>query len=133
MTDRKPAATRGAAIKDQMAALRAVPEPAPAAEPRSTATARPTSSKRAARPRRGAQMAAEQKPEPTYRKRIPFMTDDEQHRALATARLEDGIQATTRLRAMVELWMTNPDYRRRVDRLAAKNRDADWEARGYQR
>lgn len=131
MADRKPGAARAAAIKDQMAALRAVPAPEPEpAEAKETKTREP---KRAARPRPAAQMPAEQKPQATYDKRIPFMTDAEQHKALAMARLEDGIEATTRLRAMVKLWMESEQFRKRVDKLAADERLRDRLAKGYRR
>jgi glucose/arabinose dehydrogenase len=126
MADRKAGSARAAAIADQMAHLRSVTAPEPADE------AEAPKPKRAARPRKVEQAPAEQKPQTDW-KRIPFMTDTEQHRALATARLEDGIEATTRLRAMVKLWMENEQFRKRVDRLAAEDRLRDRLARGYRR
>jgi hypothetical protein len=130
MADRKAGTARAAAIADQMAALRAVPTPE--AEPEPTAAEAPKR-RRTTRPRKTEQAPAQQKPQATYDKRIPFMTDDEQHKALAAARLEDGIEATTRLRAMVKLWMTDKRFRKSVDELAADDRLKERLARGYRR
>lgn len=130
MPDRKSSAAERQ--REQMTSLlRSVPapeaEPAPAAQP-------------AREPRKPAQRRtkaehapAEQRPQAAYDKRIPLMTDAEQHKALAMARLEDGIEATTRLRAMVKLWMEDERFRRRVDKLAADERLKDRLAKGYRR
>lgn len=43
-----------------------------------------------------------------------------QHNALTNARMLDCIRESTRLRAMVRLWMTNKDFRAAVDKLAVQ-------------
>jgi hypothetical protein len=113
-----------------MAALRSVPAPEPESGPEPTAAEAPKP-RRPARPRKPEQMAAKTKPQATYDKRIPFMTDAEQHKALVLARAEDGIEATTRLRAMVKLWMTDKRFRKNVDELAANDRLKERLAKGY--
>jgi hypothetical protein len=130
MADRKARTpARAAQVGDEMRALlRPVPAPEPEPEPARTEAAAPKP-KPATRPRKTAHPPAQQKAEPLYGKRIPFMTDAEQYKALATARLEDGIEATTRLRAMVKLWTDNPQFRRQVDKVAAAERERDQRAR----
>jgi hypothetical protein len=132
MADRKAGGARAAAIADQMAALRAVPEPEPEPEPAKTEAAAPKP-RRATRARKAAQAPAQQRPQGRYDVRIPFMTDDEQRKALAAARIEDQVEVTTRLRAMVQLWMTNKRFRSEVDELAADMRLKERLARGYRR
>jgi hypothetical protein len=55
-----------------------------------------------------------------YPARLPLMTSTDQKRALELARVEDGITATARVRAMITLWQEDDRIRRRVDRLAKK-------------
>jgi hypothetical protein len=52
---------------------------------------------------------------------LPMWT--ELHRALALARIEDRVDTTVRIRAMIELWHHDARLRARVDRLA-KNRSS---------
>lgn len=95
------------------------PEAPKAAEPKPAKAARPAAP--AGAPKRGRQaapMAAEQPKGQRWPARVPFTTNADQDRALKTARLEDGIQATARLRAMVALWMEDERIRARVDKLA---------------
>lgn len=64
-----------------------------------------------------------QAPKPvTYEKRIPFTTTTEQFDALVAARGRDGLPATARLRALVQLWMDDERLRDRADRLARSYR-----------
>lgn len=44
------------------------------------------------------------------------------HRALAQARIEDGIPASERVRAAMQLWQQDPEFRVAVDALAAELR-----------
>ena len=44
------------------------------------------------------------------------------HRALAQARVEDGIPASERVRAAVHQWQQDPQFRAAVDELAAELR-----------
>lgn len=53
-------------------------------------------------------------------KRVNLPLQGELHRDLALARIDDGIEATIRVRAMIELWRHDPRLRKRVDKLAAK-------------
>jgi hypothetical protein len=61
----------------------------------------------------------------TYDQRIPLTTDAAMKRALEQARVEDGVTATYRVRAMIELWQEDERIRARVDRKARANRDRD--------
>jgi hypothetical protein len=64
-------------------------------------------------------MPAEQgRPRAFYSARISHTTTPDQKRALDLARVEDGIEATARLRAMTQLWMEDERLRARVDKLA---------------
>ena len=64
-------------------------------------------------------MPAEQaRPRAFYSARISHTTTPEQKRALDLARVEDGIEATARLRAMTQLWIEDERVRTRVDKLA---------------
>jgi|SRR5579875_1174083 len=97
---------------------------APAASaPRERATSRRTATQAPTRAR-VAPMPAETdgKAKATYPVRVPMQTNADQKRALEQARVDDGIQATARLRAMVALWMTDDRVRARVDKLALKYR-----------
>jgi hypothetical protein len=44
------------------------------------------------------------------------------HRALALARIDDGIPASERVRSALKLWQQDPEYRQAVDQLAAELR-----------
>ncbi|MEV5880713.1 hypothetical protein AB0L75_42385 [Streptomyces sp. NPDC052101] len=64
-------------------------------------------------------MPAEQEaPRSLYSARITFTTTPEQRRALELAKVDDGIDKTARIRAMVALWEQDDRLRRRVDKLA---------------
>ncbi|WP_432017693.1 hypothetical protein [Streptomyces hydrogenans] len=64
-------------------------------------------------------MPAEQEaPRALYSARITFTTTEQQRRALEEAKLDDRIDKTARLRAMVALWEQDERLRKRVDRLA---------------
>jgi hypothetical protein len=64
-------------------------------------------------------MPAEQaRPAALYSARISHTTTPEQKRALDMARVDDGIEATARLRAMTQLWIEDERLRARVDKLA---------------
>lgn len=66
-----------------------------------------------------ATMPAEQdRPRALYSARITFTTTEQQRRALEAAKLEDRIDKTARLRAMVALWEQDERLRKRVDKLA---------------
>jgi hypothetical protein len=50
--------------------------------------------------------------------RISMTASREMKRELEEARIEDGIEVTARLRAMITLWQSDPQLRARVDELA---------------
>lgn len=50
--------------------------------------------------------------------RISMTASKEMKRELESARLDDGIEVTARLRAMISLWQADPELRARVDELA---------------
>src|ERR1019366_10379286 len=90
-------------------------EPAPATRARQRATAQ----RNAPTVRKGAPMPAEQpKPPAAYSARISLTTTPEMKRDLDMARVEDGVEATARIRAMISLWQDAPRLRARVDKLA---------------
>jgi len=89
MTDRK------AALADQLARL---------APQEQAATAAP--------------MPAEQDKPDRWPARISMTASTEMKRALDLARLDDGIEVTARIRAMITLWQEDRRLRARVDKLA---------------
>lgn len=50
--------------------------------------------------------------------RISLTASPEMKRALDLARVDDGIEATARIRAMIALWQSDDRLRVRVDKLA---------------
>lgn len=50
--------------------------------------------------------------------RVAVPMPEDMRRDLAQARVDDGIEATVRIRAMVELWQKDIRLRRRIDKLA---------------
>lgn len=68
--------------------------------------------------RKPAAMPPEQPRAVTYSERINLTTTPEQNRALNLARVEDGIDKTARLRAMIALWQQDERIRKRIDKLA---------------
>lgn len=89
MTDRR------AALAGQLARL---------APPEQAATAAP--------------MPAEQDKPDRWAARISMTASPEMKRALDLARLDDGIEVTARIRAMITLWQEDRRLRDRVDKLA---------------
>jgi hypothetical protein len=55
-------------------------------------------------------------------RRIPLNVDDEMRRALEQARVDDRIETTARIRAMIRLWQTDETFRAAVDALAPEFR-----------
>ncbi len=119
---RKPATTR-----KRTAHVTAPPEtirtaqtgrraPTRKATPDKPATGKPAARKATPAPR--APMPAEQPKPAAYSSRINLTTTPEQNRALDLARVEDGIDKTARLRAMIALWQQDERLRRRIDKLA---------------
>jgi len=95
------------ALADRMAGLAAQPAPAPA---------RPARERPA---RKGAAMPAEQpRPPAVYSARISLTTTPEMKRDLDMARVQDGVEATARIRAMISLWQDDPRLRAKIDKLA---------------
>jgi hypothetical protein len=61
-------------------------------------------------------MPAEQpRPPAHYGARLSITTTAAQVRALRAARLDDGIEATARIRAMIAAWQDDPELRARID------------------
>ena len=63
-------------------------------------------------------MPAEQDKPERWPARISMTASSEMKRNLELARLDDGIEVTARLRAMITLWQEDPKLRARVDKLA---------------
>jgi hypothetical protein len=63
----------------------------------------------------------EEQPRPAkkkYPERIPLNVDDEMRRALEQARVNDRVETTARIRAMIHLWQEDETFRARVNELA---------------
>ena len=54
--------------------------------------------------------------------KVSVILGEAAHRALAQARIEDGIPAAERVRAALKLWQQDPEFRESVDQLAAELR-----------
>ena len=54
--------------------------------------------------------------------KVSVILGEATHRALAQARVEDGIPASERVRAAVHQWQQDPQFRAAVDELAAELR-----------
>jgi glucose/arabinose dehydrogenase len=65
-----------------------------------------------------APMPAEQDKPDRWPARISMTASPEMKRALDLARLDDGIEVTARIRAMITLWQEDRRLRARVDKLA---------------
>jgi len=65
-----------------------------------------------------APMPAEQDKPDRWPARISMTASLEMKRALDLARLDDGIEVTARIRAMITLWQEDRRLRDRVDKLA---------------
>lgn len=96
--------TKRTALADQLARL----APQQAAEPEQERPNAPA-------PR---EMPAEQARPEKWPARIQMTTSRQMKRDLDAARLDDGIEVTARLRAMIALWQDDPKVRARVDKLA---------------
>lgn len=134
MTGKRPRKGPDPDLIARMATLGAVPapadteaaeEPAPESEPKpSSATSsapRKTTSRKA--PARQAHSApAEQPRSVSFTERINLTVTPDQNRSLDLARVDDGIDKTARLRAMIELWQEDERLRKRIDRRARDNR-----------
>lgn len=63
-------------------------------------------------------MPVEQDKPQAWPARISMTASTDMKRDLELARLDDGIEVTARLRAMITLWQEDPKLRARVDKLA---------------
>jgi hypothetical protein len=121
---RKKTTTRDAqaGLTNAFAALAQTP---PAAAPASPARAprRPRAPRTAvssappASPPPAAMPATQTRP-PTWDARLSLTLSQEMKRALDLAKVEDGIEGTARIRAMITLWQDDERLRHRIDRLA---------------
>lgn len=96
----------------------------PRGQPDTRASAK-SSSKQSSKPKKGSQNApGDGQQGSIHTKRHTLTLTPEQDRALKLARVDDDIDTTTRIRAMIELWEHDSRLRRRVDQLA-KQRSAE--------
>lgn len=65
-----------------------------------------------------AKLPADQPKAEKWPARISMTASREMKRDLEQARLDDGIEVTARLRAMITLWQSDPQLRARVDELS---------------
>jgi hypothetical protein len=111
----KTTKAKTADLSNRFAALAApapeVPEEEPPARP--ARQPRAVSAVTAAPP-----MAAEQSRPKDWPVRIPLNVDEEMRRALEEARLDDRIETTARIRAMIQLWQEDDRLRARVNKRA---------------
>jgi hypothetical protein len=101
---------RAAEVGDRFAALAATPAPGGQADDDQDETP-------AARRSTGA-MPAAQKPPKRWPVRVPLNVDEEMRRDLELARLDDRIDTTARIRAMIRLWQEDDRLRARVNKRA---------------
>lgn len=66
--------------------------------------------------------AAGQRPAGSRQIKVSLVLGVTTHRALAQARIEDGIPASVRVRAAMQHWQQDPEFRDTVDALAAELR-----------
>jgi len=109
----EPRSTR-ADLSDRLARVTELPVIDPRKERRRASPAAPA-------PATAATQQPQASADPAYSERLSITTTRAQIDALRRARLGDGIQATARLRAMIDLWMRDPELRDRIDAAAA-----DW-------
>jgi hypothetical protein len=97
----------------------AAPAAAPAAAPRAPRAARPARAPRAAAsaPAPPVMPPTQARP-PAWDARLSLTLSQEMKRALALAKVDDGIEDTARIRAMITLWQDDERLRHRVDKLA---------------
>lgn len=69
-------------------------------------------------PKPAAPMPAEQDKPEKFPARISMTATPDMKRDLELARLDDGIEVTARLRAMITLWQEDPKLRARIDKRA---------------
>jgi hypothetical protein len=123
-------------LRELTLGLAAVPDPAPVPDPdvpviTPAPAARPPRRRKtapAAAPRPAARqrepMAGEQKPPPRYGGKgaqINLTVTAEQKRALALAQIDDGIETTARIRALIQVWAEDrddPEFAARIAQLA---------------
>ena len=65
-------------------------------------------------------------PKPGRRTKITLDLGADRRRALAQARVDDGIPAAERVRAALQIWQRDPGFRAEVDKLAAELREHRW-------
>jgi hypothetical protein len=110
--------TRAADLGSRIAALHpeGTAEEAPA--PKARAPRAPRAARAARMPAAAPAMPAAQKTPERWPERISLKTDTDMKRALEQARLDDRIEVTARIRAMIQLWQEDDRLRARVDRRA---------------
>lgn len=118
MPDPKTTKAKTADLGNRFAQLAAVPaepeeETRPARQSRAAAVVRDN----------GPMPAEQEAPKETEWVRIPLNVDEEMRRALEQARLDDRIETTVRIRAMIQLWQEDERHRARVDKRARMLRD----------
>jgi hypothetical protein len=97
----------------------AAPAPATPAPARAARAPRQARAPRAAAPAAApAAMPATQQRPPAWDARLSLTLSQEMKRALDLAKVEDGIEGTARIRAMITLWQDDERLRNRIDRLA---------------
>lgn len=100
------AARKTSAAADRLAANLASLAPAPASNPYLEAD------------RRNAPMPAEADRPEAYPARIPLKVPEDMKRDLELAKVEDHIEVSARIRAMIALWQQGGKFRAEVDKLA---------------
>ena len=107
-----------ASLGARLGALSSVPDPQP------QRPARPAQPRPAAEDKRltAAPPPAEAEAGAAYSARLSITTTPAQVTQLRQGRLDDGIQATARIRAMIHLWHTDPEIAQRVNQAAR-----DWQ------
>lgn len=67
---------------------------------------------------RGQQRREPEPSAPAWDARMSLTLSKQMKRALDSARVDDGVEGTARIRAMITLWQDDERFRNRVDKLA---------------
>jgi hypothetical protein len=127
---RKPARRRAKSneLAERIAHFGAVPAPTPGGSAEAEPTPkrerrRATTGRAVAKVTTAPPMLAEQPAPPAhYSARMQLTLTPDQARALKLAKVEDGIEGTARIRAMIALWIEDDRLRHRIDKRARSMR-----------
>jgi hypothetical protein len=121
-------------VADLTALMSRAGSAAPALEPEAEPEPRPRKAPARKPPATGGPVSApaQQDKEPMFDARLNLPLTDEMMRALKQARLDDGLEATARIRAMITIWQEDERFRNRVNKRGWDTAIRGRERRGKQ-